>query len=125
MQNVAGGLGSTMQLWSLGKRFVSKHCVLILWEAVYDWRSASGEITASTRESGSTIIQSVILESAAPPISVLEAFVQITRSDSDQMDLIQQLLESGSLTKIVLPSLPQVMVDRAQQVENHLIDKLS
>lgn len=123
MQHAAGGLGSTLELWSLGKRFVAKHRVLILWEAVFNWRSASGEITASTRESGSTIIQSVV--EGAAPISVLEAFVQITRSDLDQMHLIQQLFKSGSLTKIVLPSLPQVMVDRAQLVENHLMDKLS
>lgn len=129
MQKTMGDEGPMLQLWSLGKRFEVQRRVVILWEVVFDWLTAAGEVIASTRESGACSIESIAgdipstLRSA--PISLVQAFVQITRSGFDHMHTIQRLIKSGSLTKLVLPSLPQVLISRLQRVENQLMDKRS
>lgn len=130
IQRAAGDEGPMLQLWSLGKRFIVQRYVVILWEAIFDWLTASGEVIVSTRESGACNIQSIVddvaLEeaSAVEPFSLVQAFVQITRSDCDHLHTIQRMIKSGSLTNLVLPSLPQVLISRLQRVENQLMDTL-
>lgn len=93
--------------------------VVVMWEAVYDWLTATGELVGSTRESGMYILTPA--STPVEPVGLLRVHVQITRSDCDQL----HLFETGSVPKLLLPSLPQILIARTQRIENHLIDSRS